>query len=138
VDTKTITASCQYDRELSQCIYDDFSANENLRNFGIRYNLISLSGLITPDGNFLPFSYPIQLRIEADENGLYYINEDFGIFAGGVNQEEAKNDIYTSLMDSYGTFVNAPCDELDDNAKKIKENLVGLLDLGVNHHAKKS
>lgn len=68
----------------------------------------------------------INFKIEIDENGFYYINDDYNIYAYGKTQIEAENNILEEFKEQYYFYALEDDDKLDDNAKKLKYRLLKI------------
>ena len=67
---------------------------------------------------------PIVFDIEIGEDGFYFINDDYNIYAYGSTQAEAENNIFEEFEDQYRFYALEDDQKLDDNAKIIKNNLL--------------
>lgn len=76
---------------------------------------------------YINLKFPIQFIVESDENGFYYKNEMYNLYVYGINQEDAENQLLKELYYQYKAYAMEPDENLDVNAIKLKNNLIGLI-----------
>ena len=69
-------------------------------------------------------NYPINFKIECDENGYYYINETFNLYVYGKTQEEAENKLVDAFKEQLNIFAYEEDNKLDKNAIALKKRLL--------------
>ncbi len=68
----------------------------------------------------------IVFEIEIDENGFYYSNSKYNIYAFGETQEEVENNLLEEFMIQYKAYAMEKNENLDENALKLKEDLLSI------------
>lgn len=97
---------------------NDFVMNKRVLN----KSFFELKNSMT--GECITLNKTINFKIEVDENGFYYINDDYNIYAYGITQKEAEDNILEEFKIQYMFYALEDDDKLDDNAKKLKYNLL--------------
>lgn len=75
-------------------------------------------------GKYIKLNEGIKFKIEIDENGFYYSNDEYNIYAYGMTQEEAENDIFDEFIIQYEAYALEKDENLDDNSKILKNKLL--------------
>lgn len=84
-----------------------------------------LDVLSSNDSNtVLYLNFPISFKIEADENGFYYISEKYNLYVYGKTQDEAENNLLEAFKDQFEAFCFEEDVHLDKNAQILKKNLL--------------
>lgn len=68
----------------------------------------------------------IDFIIASDEDGFYYSNKMYNTFVYGQTQKQAENNLYEELKFQYENYALEEDNDLDTNAKKLKNNLLSL------------
>jgi len=77
-------------------------------------------------GEYIKLNGTINFKIEIDEKGFYYTNDEYNIYAYGITQNEAENDILEEFKIQYEFYALEDDDKLDENAKRLKYNLLKI------------
>lgn len=86
-----------------------------------------ISYLYDQKGGIIFLSHPIFFNVEADSDGFYYSNTEYGIVSGGETQRSAKENIIVELNALYDLYAREEDDRLDENARALKRRLIDLL-----------
>lgn len=68
----------------------------------------------------------IVFQIEIDENGFYYSNAKYNIYAYGETQEEVENNLLEEFMIQYNSYALEKDENLDEKALVLKDNLLSI------------
>lgn len=114
----------------NNCIFD-YTSNEGddyyLRSENDSLNrkeFLVLKNNITNE--MIQLNDKIVFEIEIDENGFYYSNSKYNIYAFGETQEEVENNLLEEFMIQYKAYALEKNENLDKNALKLKENLLSI------------
>lgn len=77
-------------------------------------------------GEVIKLNKAINFKIDIDENGFYFSNDEFNIYAYGATQTEVQNDILEEFKEQYNFYAKEKDENLDDNAKKLKYSLLKI------------
>lgn len=75
----------------------------------------------------IKLSKKIDFVVTSDEDGFYYTNQLYNIFIYGKTQTDAENNLFEELKFQYDSYAIENDNNLDSNAKKLKYNLLSLL-----------
>ena len=71
-------------------------------------------------------NYPLKFEIMTEEDGFYYSNKEFEIFAYGETQQKAEEDIYDEFKMAYQLYALESDDILDKNARILKKKILKI------------
>lgn len=81
---------------------------------------------LSNDKEIIYLNNPISFKIEADNDGIYYINKKYNLYVYGQNQLEAEANLVEAFRDQMICFCYDDDVNLDDNAKLLKQSLLGI------------
>lgn len=88
---------------------------------------VSLSKIISPKYNKIIYlKKPILFKMTSDENGIYYDNEEYNIYAYGKTQEEAMQDVYDCFQMIYAVYGLEDDNVLSESAKSFKYKVLDI------------
>lgn len=77
-------------------------------------------------GDIIRLKKPITFEIDVDEDGIYYSNSEYNIYASGVTQKDVEDSLFEEFMFIYNSYAKESDNNLDENAKKLKYKLLRI------------
>ena len=80
----------------------------------------------TITGKTLTLTNQITFKIEIEPEGFYYSNEKYNIYAFGISQEDAENNLLDEFLIQYNAYALEKDEMLDHNAQVLKRDLLSI------------
>lgn len=80
----------------------------------------------TITGKTLTLTNQITFKIEIEPEGFYYSNDKYNIYAFGINQEDAENNLLDEFLIQYNAYALEKDENLDHNAQTLKRDLLSI------------
>lgn len=98
---------------------------ENITTMENNVSIKRLSELCNKEtGEIIILNHPITFRIEIDEDGIYYNSDKYNLYVYGETQSDAENNLVDAFKDQIEIFGKELDVNLDENARRLKRNLL--------------